>query len=72
MNTDHEFDMLEIGSDFREAGIAAHTIQITFGKCTTKEQYTKLANELKDVIVSFGWQNDVKKHYAEWKRKNGY
>lgn len=71
-NTQHESDMMDIGDDFRECGVMDAAFRLWFDKLETKDQYIQKSNEYKDLIVAMGWQNDVKKHYTEWKRSKGY
>ena len=70
MNNQLEGEMmfLDFGDEFREAGIMDAAFRLWFKNCKTKDDFFKICNEYRDLIVQFGWQNDVNEYYKQWKQ----
>ena len=70
MNNQLEGEMmfLDFGEEFKAAGIMEAAFRLWFRDCKTKDDFFKVCNEYRDLIVQFGWQNDVNEYYKKWKQ----
>ena len=59
---------LDFGDEFKAAGIMEAAFRLWFRNCKTKDDFFKVCNEYRDLIVQFGWQNDVNEYYKQWKQ----
>jgi hypothetical protein len=40
-------------------------------RATTKAEYIAHCTEMKPLIVAWGWQKEIKAHYADWCKRKG-
>jgi hypothetical protein len=63
-----EMMFLDFGDEFKAAWIMDAAFRLWFKNCQTKDDFFKVCNEYRDLIVQFGWQNDVNEYYKKWKQ----
>jgi hypothetical protein len=73
---DHEYaigelNIYEFGQEMKQGGLLDYYIQIKLERATTKAEYIAHCTEMKPLIVAWGWQKEIKAHYADWCKRKG-